>query len=111
MPANVLTTASTIMCPHGGQVQLLTTNTRATASGAPALLQTDRHTVVGCPFTLPGGKYSPCVRAEWQSPATRATVNGTAVLLHTSVGLCYSPENAVQGTAIIVNTQLRASAT
>ena len=37
------------MCPHG-QALLLTTNTRARFAGAPALLMTDVHVVIGCPF-------------------------------------------------------------
>ena len=104
----LLTTASQILCPHGGQAILTTANTRVTA-GAAVLLQTDVHTVVGCPFTI-GTKYSPCVRIEWQSAATRASAGGTAVLTQTSIGLCYSPESAPQGVALIVNTQPRASA-
>jgi hypothetical protein len=109
MPGNILTTASSIMCPHGGQATLTTANSK-TAAGAMALLETDVHSVTGCPFTLPGPKPSPCIRIEWSAGATNATVNGTPVLVQSSVGLCYSPESAPQGTAIIVNTQMKASA-
>lgn len=110
MPGNLLTTASTIMCPHGGQATLFTANVRAYAGGAPVLLETDVHPVAGCPFTLPGGKYSPCVRIQWSGGAGSTPVNGTPVLVQSSIGQCYSPEGAVQGVAFIVNTQLKASA-
>ncbi len=110
MPGNLLTTASTIMCPHGGQAILSTSNARCLADGAPVLLESDIHPVAGCPFTLPLPKYSPCVRIEWAAGAGRATVNGTAVLVKSSIGKCISAEGATQGVAIIVNTQIKASA-
>ncbi len=108
MPGNLLTTASTIQCPHGGRANLSTSNTKVTA-GAAVLLSSDVHAVAGCSFTLPGGKYSPCVRIEWASPATKAEVDGTGPLVKTSVGKCLSAEGAPQGVATIVNTQTKAS--
>lgn len=110
MPGNILTTNSTIMCPHGGQAQLFTSNVKVNADGAPALLETDIHPVVGCPFTLPGPKPSPCIKIEWSAGASKVTVDGTPVLVQSSIGLCSSPEGAPQGTAIIVNTQVKDSA-
>lgn len=109
MPGNILTTGSTIMCPHGGQATLFTSNTNNFASGMPALLETDVHPVVGCPFTV-GPKYSPCVRIEWSSGSSKASTTGTPVLVRSSIGQCYSAENALQGVAIIVNTQIKVSA-
>jgi hypothetical protein len=37
-------------------------------------------------------------------------VNGTPVLTQSSIGMCYSPESAIQGVAVIVNTQMKVSA-
>lgn len=110
MAGNVLTTTSQIMCPHGGQAVLVTANTRGTVEGAPALLETDIHVVAACPFTLPGPKYSPCVRIEWSAGATRASINGTPVLVQSSIGKCLSAEGAIQGVALVVNTQIKVSA-
>jgi hypothetical protein len=107
MPGHILNTASTIMCPHGGQAQLFTSNTRVFACGSPALLETDVHPVVGCPFTLPGPKPSPCVRIEWSAGASRVKVTGVPVLVRSSLGNCFSPEGALQGIAVIVNTQIK----
>ncbi len=105
MPGNILTTTSTIMCTHGGQATLTTTNTRVT-TGAQALLETDTHTVVGCPFSV-GSKYSPCVRIEWSAGASSVSVGNTPVLIKSSIGTCYNAENVVQGLATVVNSQLR----
>lgn len=107
MPGYLLTTASTIQCPHGGKATLFTSNARVMADGAPVLLSSDVHPVVGCAFTLPGPKPSPCVRIEWAAPAGSSDVGGTAPLVKTSVGKCISPEGAPQGVAIIANTQIK----
>lgn len=103
MPAEILTTASTILCQHGGTAILMTANVRLKVLGAFALLETDVHPVVGCPFTI-GPKYSPCVRIEWSAGATQLKV-GAPVLIRTSIGKCFSAENALQGVAIIAAVQ------
>jgi hypothetical protein len=99
----ILTTASTVMCPHGGQAQLSTTNTDALIDGAPALLQTDLHPIVGCAFTP--AMYSPCLTIRWVSGATQTKVGAVPVLLQNSVGLCLNAAQAPQGTAIVAQTQ------
>jgi len=109
MASYVLTTATTVMCPHGGQATPIPTNARVSADGSPALLETDIHVVAGCPFTV-GPKYSPCVRIEWQVGAVRTAIGGTPVLTRSSIGLCMGAEGAAQGTATIINTQIRTSA-
>lgn len=102
-----LTTASTILCPHGGQAILLTAN-RSALAGAPILLESDMHPVVGCPFTV-GLKYSPCIRIEWTAAASRTSVQGTATLVQSSIGQCLNVEGAIQGIAIIATTQPQVS--
>jgi hypothetical protein len=100
MPAPVLNVAAQIMCPHGGQAVLTTTNTHLMAGGAPALTMADVHMIAGCPFVIVL-KPSPCLRIQWVTGSTRLKVNGVPVLTLASVGLCLSPEQAPQGPAII----------
>ena len=107
---NYLTTTSTILCSHGGMANLLTANTKVFAARSPLLLESDIHPVIGCLFTLPNGKPSPCIRIEWSGGATKTAANSTAPLLKNSIGKCYNAENAIQGVATIVNTQMKASA-
>jgi hypothetical protein len=102
----ILTTTSIVMCPHGGMAQLITANTEALIEGAPALLQTDVHPIVGCPFTPVA--YSPCVLVRWITAATRTSIRNVPVLLQTSVGLCLNAAQAPQGTAIVVYVQQKA---
>jgi hypothetical protein len=109
MPGTILTTSSTITCMHGGQAILLTSNTRVLVDGTPALLESDIHPVAGCPFTI-GPKYSPCIRIEWVAGATKLTINGIKVLVRSSIGKCISAEGAPQGLALILNTQMKATA-
>src|SRR5262249_32063252 len=84
MPGNLLTVASTVLCPHGGRALLLTSNTRVLGRDGLVLLESDIHTVVGCPFTV-GSKYSPCVRIEWSAPANESSSGEIHPVVETSV--------------------------
>jgi hypothetical protein len=99
----LLTTASTLTCPHGGTVQIVGTN-RTTTATAPLALATDTYLVVGCPFVLVIPPH-PCVRVAWLATAQRVKVNGEAVLNEASVGLCYAADNAPQGAVVVAATQ------
>lgn len=102
----ILTSASTVMCPHGGQALLTTSNSEATIEGAPALLQTDIHPIVGCPFTP--AAYMPCLTIRWVTGATQTKAGGVPVLLQNSVGLCLNAAQVPQGTALVVQVQQQA---
>ena len=102
----ILTTNSIIMCPHGGRAILLTPNMRVSTNDSFWLLETDVHPIVGCPLAR-GNLNSPCIRIEWSSGSTRTTINGTPVLKRESKGMCYNSNNDLQGTAIIVLSQIR----
>lgn len=102
----ILTSASTVMCPHGGMAQLITTNTDALVEGAPVLLQTDIHPIVGCPFAPVAP--SPCVTIQWITAATQTAIHNVPVLLQTSVGLCLNAMQVPQGPAMVVQVQQQA---
>lgn len=113
MPGNILTISSTVMCTHGGSAVLTTANSKVMVDNVPALLESDMHSVAGCSFQIPigtGTKPSPCIRIEWSAGSVQLQVNGTGVLLQSSVGKCYSSEGATQGVASIVNAQMKVSA-
>ena len=103
----LLTTASTMMCPHGGTVSATAGQQHASA-GALVLVQTDTCTIAGCAFA-PGGAAHPCVTVRWIVAATRVTHGGVPVLNDASVGLCLAGDQAPQGTVQIVSTQSKAS--
>ena len=100
----LLTTASVLMCPHGGTVQIASQNT-VTKATTPVALTTDTFVIVGCPFFL-ALLYHPCVRVAWQVTTLKVTVNGKAALNESSVGLCMAADNAPQGTVVIASTQM-----
>jgi hypothetical protein len=104
MPA-LLTTASTLMCPHGGTVTGSPGATHA-AADAVVLRASDTFTIAGCPFNVAGAP-SPCVSVLWVVPATRVKHGGDFVLNQSSVGLCLGA--APQGTVIVASTQSSAS--
>ena len=105
---DVLNLQSTVQCPHGGSVQLITTNTRLQVAGALVLIVGDTAVVAGCPFFI-GLKPSPCVLVQWITGAARVSA-GAPVLNRSSIGICQSPEGAPQGVALIANTQAKAGA-
>jgi hypothetical protein len=102
----ILTTASTIICPHAGMATLFTSQTISMIDGALVLLETDIHPITGCTFA-PGGVYTPCVLIRWFCGATMTRIYGIPVLLQTSIGLCQNAASVPQGVAIIVQTQQR----
>jgi hypothetical protein len=111
MPGFLLHVGSTIICPHGGQVTIISTNTRVLVSGQPVATQPDTYTVAGCAFTVPGPKPQPCVTAKWLVPAVRVMVGGQPAILQTSTGICQSAEQIPQGPPNVVMTQVRAKGT
>ncbi len=110
MAGYIVTTLSQVICPHGGLAILTTTNSSCLIDGAPALLETDIHPIVGCPFTVPPGKPQPCIRVEWMAGAGMCKASAAKVLVQSSIGKCISAEGIIQGLAIIVQTQVRAKA-
>jgi hypothetical protein len=109
MGAMMLQAGCTMKCPHGGTVQAIPSQSKVLLNGAPVLLVSDLAMVAGCAFTV-GPKPQPCLTVQWSAPATRVTINGTAPLLQTSIGLCKSAEGIPQGMVLIVSTQPKASA-
>lgn len=105
----MLTTASTVTCPHAGQAILVTSNTVSQIDGAPVLLQSDMHTIAGCTFA-PGGVPTPCLIIQWVTGSLMARIHGIPVLLQTSVGICYNAAQVPQGVAIVVQTQQKGRA-
>jgi hypothetical protein len=110
MPGTLFHVGATAMCPHGGQVSTISTNTRVLVSGQPVATMADTYLVAGCPFTIPP-KPQPCVKVQWLVPAARVLVSGQPPILQTSTGICQSAEQIPQGPPIVVATQIRASGT
>ena len=111
MAGALLTTASTIMCPHGGRAVLDTTN-QPTSAGARVLLESDIHNVFGCTFNV-SGVYRPCKSIKWSAGATRVKIGVTRALVRSSVGTCMSEplgKGNPQGVALINQTQQKAKA-
>jgi hypothetical protein len=102
MPS-LLTTASVMMCPHGGTVTATTSNTKARADGAFLLRSSDLFTIAGCSFNVVVPH--PCVQVKWVAPAQQSKASGDFTLTEASVGLCVAADQAVQGTVLIQSTQ------
>jgi uncharacterized Zn-binding protein involved in type VI secretion len=101
MGSPILTTAATVLCPHGGAAMITPSAPSVTIDGQPVALQSDTTVVAGCVFTLPGPKPSPCVSVQWLAAAMRVTVRGKPVLLLSTPGVAKSPEQLPQGPASV----------
>ncbi|MGO8855506.1 MAG: hypothetical protein ACLQO1_07320 [Steroidobacteraceae bacterium] len=102
MPA-LLTSASTLMCPHGGTVTATPGSVRAQA-GAPILRGSDTFLIAGCPFMI-GPAPSPCMTVQWVETASRVQHAEDFVLTEASLGLCLAATQAPQGAVLVVMTQ------
>jgi len=112
MAGNTLNVNSTLQCPHGGAVQIISANVRVKVDNALAALATDQFIISGCPFQIPigvGTKPSPCMTVQWLVTDLRTKVNSTPTLSKSSVGLCLTAEQIPQGPVSIVNTQAKTS--
>lgn len=110
MAAPILEAGCSMMCPHGGQVQVTASQFKVKLGGKPALLAGDTTTVAGCAFAV-GTKPQPCITVQWSMPATKVKIANQAPLLKTSIGLCKSAEGIPQGPVQIVSCQTKVLAT
>jgi len=106
MSGHSLNINTTLQCPHGGAVQIISTNTRTSADMAFMATANDTFVISGCPLsgsTPP----TPCLTVRWIIPDMRVKINGSPTLSRSSTGLCLNAAQAPQGPVVIVNTQTR----
>jgi hypothetical protein len=110
MAGKALNVASSLTCPHGGTVQIISTNARVKGGGALLALAADTFTVVGCPFQIPAVVPipSPCVTVRWILGDLQPAVGGVRTLSQTSAGLCLSAAQIPQGPVVVAATQAAA---
>ena len=86
MGSPVLTTADTMMCPHGGTVMLTSSQGKVTANKSAVLRPGDTFSVAGCALNVAGVPH-PCVTVEWQNPSPSTSAASQKVLTTASVGM------------------------
>lgn len=97
------------MCPHGGLVTAISSDTRVFVTGMPVATMADQFLVAGCVFNIAGAP-TPCLRVQWLTSATRVLVNGVPPITALSTGLSMLVTGAPAGPPIIVQTQPRVTA-
>jgi hypothetical protein len=109
-----ITVNSTLECPHGGSVQITTTNTQAQADEGYIATMADTFVVSNCSFQIPAAPSpipSPCLTVQWIVPDVWVRVNGSPTVSETSVGICLSATLTPQGKVKVSNTQKKVSST
>lgn len=107
MPA-FLTASSQLMCPHGGTVTISSSDTRVQAIDGAVLTSSDVFVVGGCPFVLPPAIAHPCMTLQWAVTCVDSAAMSVSCLSESSTAMCQAADQAVQGTAEVVNTQPQA---
>jgi hypothetical protein len=102
---HTLTTQSSLSCPHGGTIIGTPKAPKVSFGGAPALTKGDSFQIIGCSFTLPGGKPSPCMTIEWVTTDSKFQTGDQSTLSEASVGLCKADTGAPQGSVSVSSTQ------
>src|SRR5271163_3009093 len=106
--AAFLNLASVLMCPHGGTVQAVSSNSRVSAAGAMLVRSSDTFVVAGWPFVI-GVTPHPCIQVQGVAPPERSKAVAESTLTESSVGLCVAADEAGQDAVMIVTTQPRAT--
>jgi len=96
------------MCPHGGTVSAISSNSKTQAVGGFVLRKTDTFIIAGCTLNV-AGVLHPCVTINWVKPDARCRVLSDFTLSADSVGLCVAADQAVQGTVLVNSTQPKVS--
>lgn len=107
---DLLTTASMLMCPHGGTVQIISANTQVMAGGEFVARSSDTFIIAGCTFNI-SGTPNPCVQVQWVQTVEQSQTLGDFNLNESSVGLCLAATQAPQGTVLINSTQSQVAGT
>ncbi|WP_162528970.1 hypothetical protein [Mycolicibacterium sp. CBMA 361] len=90
MPGPLFVVGAVAMCPHGGQITTISSDTRVLAGGMPVALMTDQFMVAGCAFVV-GTVPQPCLKVQWTTPTALTLINGQPAITQASVGLRHSP--------------------
>jgi hypothetical protein len=106
--AALLNTSSKLQCPHGGQVQITSSNTKTKGGGDALVRSTDTFTISGCPFSTSVGPH-PCVTVQWLTTANKVKADSGQTLTKDSSGLCKAGDQVPQGSVTIVSTQTKVS--
>ncbi|MEP6714011.1 MAG: hypothetical protein ABJC09_00465 [Terriglobia bacterium] len=111
MAGNTLTTLSSLQCPHGGTVTIVSSNSKVQAVSGFIATASDTFTIAGCPFQIPATPPipSPCLTVQWIVSDLRVTVNSLPSVSQGSTGLCLNAQQAPQGPVVVGTAQAKVS--
>lgn len=102
MATALLSSASNVVCPHGGSVQFQQADLRVHVSGTP-VVHLDVATVSGCQF------FRPCTRVVFSTGTLRAFAGKQALLTAASNGMCEAADGTPNGPVQVLTSDVRVS--
>jgi hypothetical protein len=111
MPGFPLTIVSQTTCFHQAPAKIAPSQTAVFIVGGLAATSASQIGVIGCPFTLPGPKYQPCVTVKWAMPSTKVFAQGKPLIVMPppgsgpGPGICQSAEQIPQGAPVVQMNQ------
>ena len=85
MPGYLVTTSTSLLCPHAGKVTITSANESVLTADGPLCTASDTFAVAACQLTQ--AQLSPCLSVGWLAPATRVFIGGKPALLTPSATL------------------------
>lgn len=106
MGAAVVTTASALVCAHGGAGAVVVGDVRVRVCGAPAVLVGDPVVVAGCPARTPPDGPGPCLSGVFLTGAGRVRSRGRSLAIFSGA----STASPAGPPLIVASAQSRVSA-
>jgi hypothetical protein len=106
MATPIITRGATLVCPHGGTVNIQAANPRVRAAGQEVSGPNNVFLIAGCP------RSTPCVMVKWAGGfSARVRIQGQPALPQNAAGICVDAAGIPAGPVVVAATQVRVKGT
>lgn len=88
MASPLVTTATMVLCSHGGIARPTGIYPRVKVMGQPVVMQLPPYMVAGCLNPIPPVNLGPCITGFWIKGSLRVKAMGMPILLQNSKAIC-----------------------
>lgn len=106
MATPIITRGATMLCPHGGTVNVQAANPRVRATQQEVSGPNNVFVITGCPRAVP------CLTVKFNAGfSVRVLLQGQPALLQNTNGLCFDAAGIPTGPVVVAATQVRVKGT